>query len=62
MQKKKLWIILLALFILLGGAYFMYNNLAPTMAPDQLSAQNPPTSSSDQEEAPEPILAPEFTV
>ena len=70
MGQKKLvvLVILLALTLLLGGAYALYIRLEPTLAPNQLSAQ----ASQDQSEAdsgagaaseePELVQAPDFTV
>ena len=40
MAKKKMVLILILVFVLLlGGAYVLYKQLEPSLAPDQLAAQ-----------------------
>ena len=64
--KKTLFILLTLLFILLlGGAYLLYNRLAPTLDSNQLAVQNPPAQSSTAPGQADPqqyTKAPDFTV
>ena len=61
--KKTLFILLCLLFILLlGGAYLLYNRLAPTLDSNQLATQNPPAQSSTDPDTQQYTKAPDFTV
>ena len=75
MNKKKLVLILILVFVLLlGGAYFLYNQLSQNLAPDQLATQpsveetqKAPESPTDPPDTPtdatnDPVIAPDFTV
>ena len=66
-QKKTLILLILALGLLLGGASVLYSKLSAQLTPDQMSVQEqPPQESADspaeEEPAPTPIMAPDFTV
>ena len=62
-QKRTVLIILLALLLLLGGAYLLYTTLGGAVDTNQLSADaGPEQSGAAQSEAPQPVLAPDFTV
>lgn len=67
MAKKKMVLILILVFVLLlGGAYVLYKQLEPSLAPDQLAAQT--TNAADDQndsadgDAKEQVAAPDFTV
>ena len=68
-MNKKTWILILvlALLLLLVGAYLLYNHLGQDLAPDQLATQ-PPVQETEApadtptEPAKEPVIAPDFTV
>lgn len=61
MKDKKMFLILVLVFVLLiGGAYVLYNRLGQEVAPDQLAVQESPASSdADKQTA---VKAPDFTV
>ena len=66
-EKKTLIIVTLALVLLMGGAYVLYGQLSRGAEHDQLGGGNtqPPESaapSGEGTQAPEPQLAPDFTV
>ena len=67
MAKKKMVLILILVFVLLlGGAYVLYTQLEPSLAPDQLAAQttnaaDDQNNSADSDEQ-EQVTAPDFTV
>ena len=67
MAKKKMVLILILVFVLLlGGAYVLYKQLEPSLAPDQLAAQttnaaDDQNDSGDSDEQ-EQVAAPDFTV
>jgi len=70
-NKKTLLIILLAFVLLIGGAYVLYTQLGESLAPDQLSVQEPqkqdePADTNEtadtEEPASEKVSAPDFTV
>jgi len=70
-NKKTLLIILLAFVLLIGGAYVLYTQLGESLAPDQLSVQEPqkqdePADTNEtadtEEPVPEKVSAPDFTV
>ena len=66
-EKKTLLIVALALVLLMGGAYVLYGQLSRGAEHDQLGGGNtqPPESaapSGEGTQAPEPQLAPDFTV
>lgn len=67
MAKKKMVLILILVFVLLlGGAYVLYKQLEPSLAPDQLAAQttnaaDDQNNSADSDEQ-EQVTAPDFTV
>jgi len=65
-NKKKLMIMILVFVLLLGGAYVLYTQLGPSLAPEQLAVQEPhaDTNETANEETadPEQMLAPDFTV
>ncbi len=64
-KNRSLLMILLALALLVCGAYLLYHKLSPTAAPDQLSTQGSvSTESAEQEDpqAPKKVVAPDFTV
>ncbi len=63
-QKKIVLVMVLALVVLLGGAYALYTNLGATLSPNQMSTQEADTDngeSSSSEEV-ESVPAPDFTV
>ena len=65
-SKKTVFIILLILVLLVGGASVLYSKLGQTLTPEQLSTQPTPSdtaqdTSSDGETVPKTI-APDFTV
>ena len=72
MEKKKIVLILILVFVLLlGGAYVVYTQLSPSLAPDQLAIQASPDQEgavsqepedSQKQEEPEKTMAPDFTV
>ena len=67
-NKKKLVMLILVFVLLLGGAYVLYERLAPRMAPEQLAVQDtqPPeettATNTGKETEPKKIQAPDFTV
>lgn len=67
MAKKKIVLILILVFVLLlGGAYVLYTQLEPSLAPDQLAAQttnaaDDQNDSADSDEQGQ-VTAPDFTV
>ena len=72
MNNKKLFLIILLVFVLLlGGASVLYTQLSQTAAPDQLVVQNPQqetaasseaTSTTPKQTEPAKVPAPDFTV
>lgn len=67
MGKKKIVLILILVFVLLiGGAYVLYKQLEPSLAPDQLAAQTTKAADDQQGSADsneqEQVTAPDFTV
>lgn len=63
-QKKIVLVMVLALVVLLGGAYALYANLGAALSPNQMSTQEADTDngeSSSSEEV-ESVPAPDFTV
>lgn len=64
MNKKKIVLILILVFVLvLGGAGVLYQQLGKDLAPDQLATQAAqPTEAAPQESTPEKVPAPDFTV
>lgn len=67
MKNKTILLLILIFFLLLGGAYFLYGQLSPEFAPEQLATQEAPATSSSQEPQEESdtqtsIKAPDFTV
>ena len=70
-SKKTLMIISLALVLVIGGASVLYTRLGQSLSPDQLSVQQPQQQAdtavtgepaAEETAAPEPVLAPDFTV
>ena len=70
-SKKTLTIISIALVLLIGGASVLYTRLGQSLSPDQLSVQQPQQQAdtavtgepaAEETAAPEPVLAPDFTV
>ena len=65
-EKKTLVLVVLALVLLLGGAYALYNKLSQEVDSNQLAVQDsqPPeqTSGTESEAGREKIKAPDFTV
>ncbi len=66
-KNKRLLLLVLALALLLGGAYILYDRLSQQAAPEQLAARENPPAQADpapdrEEAAPEKIPAPDFTV
>ena len=68
-SKKTLMIISLALVLVIGGASVLYTRLGQSLSPDQLSVQQQQTetavtgeTAAEEPAAPEPALAPDFTV
>ena len=68
-NKKNLMVISLALVLLIGGASVLYTRLGHSLSMDQLAVQQPqqetaaPSETAAEENAaPEPALAPDFTV
>ena len=70
-NKRTLLLILLAFVLLIGGAYALYTQLGESLAPDQLSMQEPqkqnePADTNEtadtEEPVPEKVSAPDFTV
>lgn len=72
MNNKKIFLIILLVFVLLlGGASVLYTQLSQTAAPDQLVVQNPQqetaasseaTSTTPKQTEPAKVPAPDFTV
>lgn len=66
MKKNKAFLlVILALVLLLGGAYVLYDKLSRGMAPDQLAMQDgarPREDSESSEDNAEKMMAPDFTV
>lgn len=66
MKKNKAFLlVILALVLLLGGAYVLYDKLSRGMAPDQLATQDgarPREDSESSEDNAEKMMAPDFTV
>ena len=67
MAKKKMVLILILVFVLLlSGAYVLYKQLEPSLAPDHLAAQT--TNAADDQkdsgdsDAEQQVAAPDFTV
>ena len=61
-KKTSLVVLILALVVLIGGAYVLYGRLSADTRPDNLSAQTPQTTQTTGEtEAPEDPAAPEET-
>lgn len=68
-MNKKTWILILvlALLLLLVGAYLLYNHLGQDLAPEQLATQPPVQETEAPADTPtepvkEPVIAPDFTV
>ena len=63
-QKKIVLVMVLALVVLLGGAYALYANLGPALSPNQMSTQEADTDNgeSGSSEEVESVPAPDFTV
>jgi len=64
MRNKKVFFILLLVFVLLlGGAYLLYSGLAPRLSPDRLAAQSSGSGESPGSDAAgQRAAAPDFTV
>lgn len=72
MEKKKIVLILILVFVLLlGGAYVVYTQLSSSLAPDQLAVEASPDQEetvsqepedSQKQEEPKKTMAPDFTV
>lgn len=63
MNKKIVWIMgVLALILLLAGASFLYNRMSEDAAPPPVAATPPEETADTEEEAVEPVAAPDFTV
>lgn len=61
-KKTSLVVLILALVVLIGGAYVLYGRLSADTRPDNLSAQTPQTTQTTGEtEAPQDSAAPEET-
>lgn len=61
-KKTSLVVLILALVVLIGGAYVLYGRLSADTRPDNLSAQTPRTTQTPGEtEAPQDSAAPEET-
>lgn len=61
-KKTSLVVLILALVVLIGGAYVLYGRLSADARPDNLSAQTPQTTQTTGEtEAPQDAAAPEET-
>ena len=61
-KKTSLVVLILALVVLIGGAYVLYGRLSADARPDNLSAQTPQTTQTTGEtEAPQDSAAPEET-
>ena len=61
-KKTSLVVLILALVVLIGGAYVLYGRLSADTRPDNLSAQTPQTTQTPGEtEAPQDSAAPEET-
>ena len=61
-KKTSLVVLILALVVLIGGAYVLYGRLSADARPDNLSAQTPQTTQTTGEtEAPQNSAAPEET-
>lgn len=63
-QKKIVLVMVLALVVLLGGAYALYANLGAALSPNQMSTQKADTDNgeSGSSEEVESVPAPDFTV
>lgn len=63
-QKKIVLVMVLALVVLLGGAYALYANLGAALSPNQMSTQEDDTDNgeSGSSEEVESVPAPDFTV
>lgn len=63
-QKKIVLVMVLALVVLLGGAYALYANLGAALSPNQMSTQEADTDNgeSGSSEEVESVPAPNFTV
>lgn len=63
-QKKIVLVMVLALVVLLGGAYALYANLGAALSPNQMSTQEADTDNgeSGSSEEVESVPAPDFTV
>ena len=63
-QKKIVLVMVLALVVLLGGAYALYANLGAALSPTQMSTQEADTDNgeSGSSEEVESVPAPDFTV
>lgn len=63
MEKKKIWIVILALAIvvLLGGAYLLYDKLADQVDPENIAVDEEPGAAEKSKEA-DRVLAPDFAV
>lgn len=62
MNKKLGWLLgLLALVLLIGGASVLYNRMSAAAAPPPPVAATPTETETTEEEAVEPVAAPDFT-
>lgn len=61
MKNKKVFLICAVVFLaVLAGAYLLYNQLSPQLAPEQLAAEPPAQTTAPTE--PERVMAADFTV
>lgn len=61
-KNKTLLAVILAIVLLIGGAYVLYDKLSQGMAPDQLAAQDGAQTQTDVGDEVEKVSAPDFTV